>query len=540
VKQTIRIGDQEGPLMLPDRQSGPDGRLLEYTFMTSGALCLALAMIGCGPPVSLNELSLGGVVEALRIWRWVLLLAGWVLLPTGVLLSGIRGAASDDDRRALARNAVVFLAIVAGLALAVYALMAAGRYYGTAYYFPISVFRGPETYAAGIPFAVAFLIVLGFALRRCERLGALQVWGIALGLIVLGNLAQGGVGRAFEMPVAGSGVQYYHEAIKIGDWREWLRGFQAVQASLGIHARTHPPFAVLLHSALLKLGGGNVLFLAGALTVLSSLAVPLVRSVMRELGSSGERAGGLALLFAVIPAVNIYSAVSLDGVVAMLAACLLLGLVKILRRGLSLPALALLASGLILANALTFAGLLLLAVAGLVAVADAVAVRRASVAVGLLITLAVAIALLGWLRVHLGYDHIRAFFEAVRLERAQGGSPLRMPGVYVWTRAEDVLEIALFASVGVVAVLFRPRLLGPTALDVRDRIGRVFLAMGVILAASFLMGTHRTGETARACLFGYPFLMLALGGLDGRMVRALALSAGVQTAAMQLFGAYFW
>jgi hypothetical protein len=78
------------------------------------------------------------------------------------------------------------------------------------------------------------------------------------------------------------------------------------------------------------------------------------------------------------------------------------------------------------------------------------------------------------------------------------------------------------------------------AFDVRDHMGRVLLVMIAVLAVSFLLGTHRTGETARACLFFYPFLILAFRGTEVSVVRALAISAGVQTAAMQLLGAYFW
>lgn len=524
--------------MLPVRQSGPDGRLLAHVILATGGLSLAFAMIGCGPPVSLNELSLSGVVEALKLWRWVLLLAGWTLLPIGVFLLAAGRAASDGDRRAVTRNALILLGILAGLTVGNYALMAAGRYYGTAYYFPISVFRGPEMYAGGIPFALAVPIVLWLALRRTLHLGVLHVWVIALGLIVLGNLAQGGIGRGFELPVGGSDVQYYHEAIKIGDWREWLRSFAAVQESLVTHARTHPPFAVLLHYWLLKAGGGSVLFLAAALTLLSSLAVPLVRSIMRELGATRGRAAGFALLFAVIPAVNTYSAVSLDGVVAMLAACMLLGLVMILKRGLSPWAIVLFTVGLVLANALTFAGLLLVAAAGTVAVMEAVTERRAGVAVALLVAGVVGVALLGSFRALLNYDHVGAFFAAVRIEQAHGGLLLRTPGVYVWTRGEDVFEMVLFASAGLLAVLFRRGL--RVAFDVRDHMGRVLLVMIIVLAVSFVAGTHRTGETARACLFFYPFLILAFRGTEGPIVRALALSAGVQTAAMQLTGAYFW
>jgi hypothetical protein len=524
--------------MLPDRQSGPDGRHLAYGTMAAGALCLGLAMIGCGPPISLNELTLPGVVEALRIWRWVLLLAGWTLLPIGVFLHAAGRAATEGDRRAVTRNALILLAILAGLAVGNYALMAARRYYGTAYYFPISVFRGPELYAGGIPFAVMLPAVLWLALRRSERLGALPVWAIGLGLIVLGNLAQGGIGRGFELPVVGSGVQYYHEALRIADWGEWLRGFQEAQTSLVTHARTHPPFAVLLHYWLIKAGGGRVLFVSGALTLLSSLAIPLVHSIMRELGATHGRPAAFALLFAVIPAVNIYSAVSLDGVVTALAACVLLGIVMILKRGSSVRAIILVAAGLILANALTFAGLLLVAVAAAVAVMEAITERRAGVAAALLVAVVVGVALLGAFRAAVGYDHVQAFFTAVRIERAQSGALFGAPGVYVWTRGEDVFEMILFASAGVVAVLFRRGL--RVAFDVRDHMGRLLLVMIAVLAISFIAGTHRTGETARACLFFYPFLMLAFRGTEGPIVRALALSAGVQTAVMQLTGAYFW
>jgi hypothetical protein len=98
--------------------------------------------------------------------------------------------------------------------------------------------------------------------------------------------------------------------------------------------------------------------------------------------------------------------------------------------------------------------------------------------------------------------------------------------------------MVLFASAGVVAVLFRRGL--RVAFDVRDHMGRLLLVMIAVLAVSFVLGTHRTGETARACLFFYPFLILAFRGTEEPIVRALALSAGVQTAAMQLSGAYFW
>jgi len=394
-------------------------------------------------------------------------------------------------------------------------------------------------YVSGIAFGVLMPAALWAALTRSSRLGTLHVWLISLGLIVLGNLAQGSVHQAFHIPLAGSGLHYYHEAVGIDDWSAWLRGFTRLQESMGTHAKTHPPFAVLLHYLLMRISGGGVLPLAALLTVLSSLAVPIVRTIMRELGSSSGRAAEFALLFAVIPAFNIYAAVSLDAVIVTLVACMLLGLVRILKRGLDVTGIILVAIGMILANALTFAGTILIVVTGVVAVAEA-SEKRYGVPLAFGVACVAGVVALVVVRAALGYDHIGALLTAMRLEAAKGGSLLHLQGAYVWTRAEDIFEMALFLSAGVLAVLFRPRVLGLRLLDVRDRIGRLPLAMLFVLAIFLVIGTHRTGETARACLWCYPFLLLLLRHVDRAVLRALAYSAAVQTAVMQVTGAFFW
>jgi len=55
-----------------------------------------------------------------------------------------------------------------------------------------------------------------------------------------------------------------------------------------------------------------------------------------------------------------------------------------------------------------------------------------------------------------------------------------------------------------------------------------------------LAGAYRTGETARAAMFIYPYFMLALVRARLDTLKAITLVAGFQTAAMQLFGNYFW
>jgi len=56
----------------------------------------------------------------------------------------------------------------------------------------------------------------------------------------------------------------------------------------------------------------------------------------------------------------------------------------------------------------------------------------------------------------------------------------------------------------------------------------------------FMAGAYYTGETARATLFIYPFILLTLGHAESIMIKNILLFAGVQTCIMQLSGSYFW
>jgi hypothetical protein len=56
----------------------------------------------------------------------------------------------------------------------------------------------------------------------------------------------------------------------------------------------------------------------------------------------------------------------------------------------------------------------------------------------------------------------------------------------------------------------------------------------------FVSGAFKTGETARSCLFIYPYLFMGLINLKKENIQELIYLAGMQTAIMQLFGGYFW
>ena len=62
----------------------------------------------------------------------------------------------------------------------------------------------------------------------------------------------------------------------------------------------------------------------------------------------------------------------------------------------------------------------------------------------------------------------------------------------------------------------------------------------LILLIMFVIGVYRTGETARAAIFIYPYIMMSLVNASSPIVEDIVILAGSQTAFMQLFGGYFW
>jgi len=246
------------------------------------------------------------------------------------------------------------------------ALIRANLNPGTPHFFPISAFS-IKTHFSGLLSTILFLIVFFISLKYSVRFNMLHVWIIGLTLIILGNLAQGSVDTAFYKPFYELNIPYYHDATQITDWRAWLSSFNINQPELSLHSRTHPPFAVILHYFVLIIGSHKSFITAGLFILLSTLSIILIWQIMKSLRLHPQQCSQLALLFSVIPAFNIYSALSLDGIIATTCTISLLGMVKIVNRGVSLSGTLLFIGGILLTNLLTFGGTFLVATACLIA-----------------------------------------------------------------------------------------------------------------------------------------------------------------------------
>src|SRR5579871_3568026 len=325
-------------------------------------------------------------------------------------------------------------------------------------WFPIPQFFGWAFHPKGFPYIIAFSGVFALCLRSTERLPAWAILPIGFLLIVLGNLGQGGLRPGFLAPFQASTVQYYHDALRIeGPWREWLARFNSIQAHIQVHGRTHPPFAILLHYWILKASGGSVTWLASIFTIVASTSVLLVYLILARLGLPRGSQTTLALLFAVVPAVNIYTGVSLDGVILTTSTLFLLGLVEAMTRPGWMLATTLCAAGFIVTNALTFGGVFLLGVGGLVSCRELLVMRRSKVPA--VVTVSVVVFLLAGLyaRDELHYNHWQSFETASTLENPEGFSALSDPFGYIQSRVEGISEFGFFLSFGALALLILRR-----------------------------------------------------------------------------------
>jgi hypothetical protein len=416
-------------------------------------------------------------------------------------------------------------------------LMGAIPGFDTPHFFPFSIFI-PRFNVDGLAYTALLLGLIGIALRyhRCWSLG--QIWLIGLGVLVIGNLIQGDFDRGFLQPLYVTNFQYYHDALAIRDPWLWLTSFNEQQPQLQIHARTHPPFAVLLHYPLLPDVMQRPVALALLFTLISSLAVPLFWATARAAGVEQDQARLLTLLLASVPAVNIYGAISLDGVILAFSLLFTFGLIKLWKRGWSLQGVVALVVGLLGVMAFTFLVAFHLALLAAVALWQ----WRREGARSLLAAAAVALGAAGlamlllWLVAD--YNHVQAFFTASRLENPDGFLALAEPTLYAMTRLEALLELLIFFSIPVAVVWLQGLWRGGWRMNGAGDV--LSLLVLLILFAILLTGAFRTGEIARASLFVYPWLLLTLGRLDDSKLSRLVLLSGVQLALMQSLGYYFW
>ena len=493
------------------------------------------------------------ILQSLRVATFILgvftilfgiILAKWPAFFSRIVCSGKKGFFNYINIFIIASAFIIVLTsmhIIVKVAL---------RYipFNSTPYWPISNFIPQipdwEHLFAALAIFLAFYFFLKYLSRTQFRLEFIVLFGI---LLVLGtnmlqvqvfegkNLLQSkGWETGFVVPITGSSkivTEYYHDAIKITDAVYFINNFERMQPFLLVHARTHPPGGILIIYLLLKILGNPALisiFIGIVSVFLSTFFLYKILSIEFKEDLSGY----VTFLFILIPSIQIFYVATID---ALICTFLLGSLYFYLKRKSFFNILGSLFF-LFLASFLTFTFIFILPIM----IGYELFIRKDFLRSGYIIMGMGLIYVL--ISIFFNYNYVNSFMIASALENRYGFQLITNPPSYLSSRIEGIFEIILY---------FGPflSLLMVLGLRTQQRIKSNLLTITWLAIFSLLAmlstGAFRTGETARAALFIYPFLIFPVASylqrynISLKERNILMYLVFVQTVLMQTFGFYY-
>jgi len=332
------------------------------------------------------------------------------------------------------------------------------------------------------------------------------------------------------VPYSLEGQEYYHDALTVNDPIVFLRQYNVIQPTLHRHAHTHPPGAVLTFYVLQKVFRDPAII---AFVIMLLAMVPTVYFFYRILltSVSEETARYVSFLLVLLPAVQIYYLATIDAIVA----ALLTATLYLFCFGKGSKSVVGAAAALTTSFLLTFVSLFILPVLIGFELIVKRSIKRSAVVTGAVAAFHLLLYLL------FGYNAWQSFRTASLFENPNGFMLFVEPANYLFTRLEDIAEIILFFG-PFLAILFVRGFR-----NFKDKPLNILTALAIVtMLGMFVTGAWRTGETARACLFLYPYLLfpvayyLADRKIQGRDRLQLASLVFLQSVGMQLIGNYHW
>lgn len=377
------------------------------------------------------------------------------------------------------------------------------------------------------------VLVAGIILRDDESLLLVAAAGT---ILVFATTSIQGFGPGFITPTAGGPVvdlstQYYHDAITITDPIGFLSEYSTTQPDLHSHSQTHPPGAALTYYVFVQLLGSPALITATIALVAVAISAPALYGLLTQYVQR-RTAQYTTLLYLLLPSVQIYYA----GVLDALVTAFIIAAVYCFRCRPFLSGTLGATGFLFLASFQTF--MFLFAIPVLVGYE---LLRRRSVHRSMTVVAGIVV-IYGLLYAAFDFNYVRSFFVASAIHHPRGPLILANPAKYVTSRVMGVTEILVFFTPFLTWLLIRER---SVLWEYRDLAVLFGLAV-VTFLGQLVVGAFRGGETARAAMYLYPFLMFPLAAyfdaisITRREQFVLAALVFGQTVMMQFVGFYFW
>ncbi|MCX5697425.1 MAG: hypothetical protein NTU54_05615 [Candidatus Omnitrophica bacterium] len=406
-------------------------------------------------------------------------------------------------------------------------------------HWPVSEFYRFTIIPQKILLAASALVLFYYILKYLSSVTrkGINIIGLGILLVLITNFFQGVV-FGFILPITSKLFpatelwQYYDQAVKISHPMYFFSHFESFQLGLYQHSITHPPGATLIFYWLHKLCKDPALIaiLIAVFSVFVS-GIFLYKILSREL--EAELSGYVTFLFLLIPAIQIYYLACLEALVASL----LLGALFFFIHPKPIVSIAGSILFLFFSSCLTFLFVFIFPVLfGYQFLKKRSPIKPIIILLGIVISHAVIYHIFH-------YNYLNSFWIASSYENIGRATPLFHTLEYLVTRLEGVFEIILFFG-PFLGILF---LRGMRARNTDSSFLRDLTTLGVsTLIIMFIAGFFRTGETARICLFIYPYLIFPVAAYfkeirvsPDEKVQVLAL-VFIQTVIMQLLGSYYW
>jgi hypothetical protein len=410
------------------------------------------------------------------------------------------------------------------------------------YYWPVSIFELRSPGVTGIAAAAASLLAFFVLYRSAEKRGFNLFLTVAFAsIMILGTTLIQGVDVGMRAPVSGdartgvlvpfsqAGQEYWHDAKTVTDPAYFFGHYNEIQPTLHSHAHTHPPGAVLSFYFLSKVFNDPA-FISLSIMLFSVTVTIICFYSLVATETSDATAKFMAFMIGLLPAVQVYYLATIDAVITSL----LIAVLYLFCFGKARWQLAAAAAILTVSFLLTYVSLFLLPVLLGYELIVQKSVKRFTALV------ATVIGVHFVLYIATGYDAWHAFREASHYENPNGFMLFVDPANYFFTRLEDVSEILFFFGPFLIVMFWR----GMKKIEFTPLFTLTVLGI-LTLAGMYLVGAWRTGETARACAFIYPFLLFPIAKLldlsstkNARL--QLASLVFLQSVVMQSLGTYHW